>query len=276
VTAVTVRVAAAGLVAVAIAPCAVGAQSGPPPLVTDRPSFTSAARVVGPRTIQIESGVAVTRDSIDADLLGPIAFTTLEVPHALLRAGLSRRLEVRAAMIGWIRTGSDAPAAEPSSSLSNVDLAAEYQFAVQDGLGADLAVIAGVSVPTRHFGVRDHTLDPFAQLVWSRDLTAAIDLGGMFAWSLPTSASHRREAFAGSVVFGHGLGGAWSAFWEGVGGNQQHDEGRVTWTGNVGVLRAIGDDLQLDAFYGRGLNQAAADWTVGAGVSVRFRRAPRR
>jgi hypothetical protein len=219
----------------------------------------------------VESGVSITRDSSDVALVGPLEFTTLEMPNALLRVGLTPRLELRAAMTGWIRVTSNGPFAEPSSSLSTVDLAAEYQFATQAGLGADLAVIAGASVPTQHFGAGDNTVDPFAQFVWGRDLTATIDIGGMAAWSLPTSAGHRFESFSASVFFGHPLGGRWSAFWEAVAGYQDLDDDRVAWTGNFGVLRMIGHDVQLDAFVGRGLNRAAADWAVGAGVSFRFR-----
>ena len=153
-----------------------------------------------------------------------------------------------------------------------MDLAVEYQFAAQEGIGADLAVIAGVSVPTQDFGSADNTLDPFAQFVWSRDLTPSVDLGGMLAWSLPSSAGHRYESLSGSIVFGHPLGGRWSAFWEAVAGYQDLDDDRVAWTGNFGVLRTVGSDVQLDAYVGRGLNQAAGDWAVGAGVSFRFRR----
>src|SRR5688500_4343381 len=91
------------------------AQTSPPPLVTDRPSFTSAACVVGPGTVQLESGVSVTRDHLEVDGVGRVEFTTLELPNALLRAGLTRRLELRAAMIGWIRSTSDRPFADPTS-----------------------------------------------------------------------------------------------------------------------------------------------------------------
>ena len=98
----TTRIAAAGLVAMAMAPFPAGAQTDPPPLVTDRPSFTSAARVVGPGTVQLESGVGVVADQPGIDQAGPVEFTTLALPNALLRIGLTRRLELRAAMTGWI------------------------------------------------------------------------------------------------------------------------------------------------------------------------------
>ena len=159
--------------------------------------------------------------------------------------------------------------------LSTVDLAAEYQFARQEGLGVDLAVIAGVSVPTQDFGSGDNTLDPFAQFVWSRDLTDTVNLGGMAAWSLPSSAGHRLETFSASLVFGHPLGGPWSAFWEAVGGNQDTDDDKVAWTGNFGVQLAIGDDAQLDAFVGHGFNDGrptgpSAPASQCAGVSGVF------
>ena len=265
------RVAAVWLVAMSIAPPPGAAQNSPPPLVTDRPSFTSAARVVGPGTVQLESGVNVTRDHLVTDQVGRVEFTTLELPNALLRAGLTPRLELRAAMIGWIRSTTDRGFAEPASLLSTVDLAAEYQFARQEGLGVDLAAIAGVSVPTQDFGSGDNTLDPFAQFVWSRDLTDTVNLGGMAAWSLPSSAGHRLETFSASLVFGHPLGGPWSAFWEAVGGNQDTEGDKVAWTGNVGVQVAIGDDAQFDVFVGHGFNERAADWAVGTGLSVRWR-----
>ena len=174
-------------------------------------------------------------------------------------------------MIGWTRSTSNRGFADPASVLSTVDLAAEYQFARQEGLGVDLAVIAGVSVPTQDFGSGDNTLDPFSQFVWSRDLTDTVNLGGMAAWSLPSSAGHRLETFSGSIVFGHPLGGPWSAFWEAVAGNQDTDDDKAAWTGNFGVQLAVGDDAQLDAFVGRGLNDRAADWAFGAGLSVRWR-----
>jgi hypothetical protein len=260
------------LTTLVLLPGVCGAQPDPPALVTDRPSFTSAARVVGTRTIQVESGVSVTRDRLETDAIGPIEFTTLELPNALVRVGLTRRLELRAAMIGWIRTTIDRAFAEPASVLSTVDLAAEYQVAAQEGIGADLAVIAGVSVSTQDFAAGDHTIDPFAQFMWSRDLTGSVNVGGMFAWSLPSSAGHRLETFSGSVVFGHPLGGRWSAFWEAVGGNQDTEDAKLAWTGNFGVQLAVGDDVQFDAFVGRGLNEPAAGWAVGAGASDRFRR----
>jgi hypothetical protein len=261
-----IALATAAAAAIAVAPAV--AQSDPPPLITDRPSFTSAARVVGPRTLQIESGVSLTLDQRDVDPVGAVEFSSLELPNALVRLGLTPRLELRAAMIGWIRSSNDAPfATGASSALSTVDLAAEVQIATQQRLGIDFAAIGGASVPTQQFGSGDNTVDPFAQLVWGRDLTPTIDIGGMVAWSLPSSAGHRLETFSSSAFFGHPLGGAWSAFWELVGGNQDIDDGRVAWTGNFGVTRAIGVDKQLDAVISRGL-----DWAFGAGFSIRFRR----
>ena len=222
--------------------------------------------------MQLESGVSVTRDRLQLEAIGPIEFTTLEVPNALLRVGLTPRLELRAAMIGWTRTTTDRAFIETASAL--LDSRPRRRVPVRQ-TGAAWAPtwrsIAGVSVPTQDFGSGDNTVHPFTQLVWSRDLSHSLNLGGMFAWSLPSSAGHRLETFSGSVTFGHPLGGPWSAFWEAVGGNHDTDDDKVAWTGNFGVLLAVGDDLQFDAFVGHGLNDRAADWAIGTGVSVRWR-----
>ena len=68
--------------------------------------------------MQLESGVSVTRDHLAIDGVGRVEFTTLELPNALLRAGLTRRLELRAAMIGSIRSTTDRAFADPASVLS--------------------------------------------------------------------------------------------------------------------------------------------------------------
>ena len=220
--------------------------------------------------MQLESGVSVTRDHVAIDGAGRVEFTTLELPNALLRAGLTRRLELRAAMIGWIRSTSDRAFADPASVLSTVDLAAEYQVAAQEGLGVDLAVIAGVSVPTQDFGSGDNTLDPFAQFVWSRDLTDTVNLGGMAAWSLPhRPATAWRPSPAASCS---------AIRWAGPGARSGRRSAAIRtprttrWRGPAtSACWWPRTRRQLDGFVGHGFNDRAADWAVGVGLTVRWR-----
>jgi len=247
----------------------VAAQSDAP-INTDRPSFTSAPRVVGPGVVQIESGVVAGRDTVDE-----VTAQTLTAPDVLVRLGLTRRLELRAGTAGWIREDSGRPGQPATSSASDTAVALEYQLAFQEGVGLDLAVIAGTSVPTGG-AASTGTIDPFVRLVWNRALGAAASLGGTVNWSQPTvpgpSERERLRTLEASLVLGHGLGGSWSAFWEAVGRHEDLDADATSWFANAGLLKTFGADWQADAWLGRGLSETAADWAFGAGLSFRFRR----
>ena len=69
-----------------------------------------------------------------------------------------------------------------------------------------------------------------------------------------------------SVSLGHGLGGAWGAYWEAYGAVAN---GGCDCTLNTGVSRAIGANGQIDFGVGRGISGVAQDWFVGVGFAVR-------
>ncbi len=257
-----------GLLAAAVVLAGPGATAGQtlPPLVTDRPSFTSAPTVVGAGVVQIETGVTAERDSV-----GRETATRYSLPNTLVRMGMSRQVEFRIEAEGWIRTASGRAGRDAESSASDVALALEYQFASADRQGLDLAVIAGSSVPTGG-AASSGNADPFVRLVWGRPVGSAASVGGTFNWSAPSADSQRTRALDASLVLGHPLWGAWSAFWEGVIQHRDVETDAATWLANGGVQRALGTNLQLDAWVGRGLNDVASDWRVGAGASWRFRR----
>lgn len=255
-------IAAAVLLAMA---ATAAAQPATPVIVTDRPSFTNSPQVVGARMVQIEAGLAGLRDGTDAGTA-----TRTSAPNTLVRLGMSARVEFRLEMEGWIRASSGRPGRDAESSASDLALAAEYQIAHADGLGVDLAVIAGATLPTGG-AASSGNADPFARLVWNRPLGAA-SLGGTLNWSAPSASSERVRALDASLVLGTPLRGTWRAFWEGVVRHQDVDTDAVRWLANAGVLRAFGPNLQLDAWVGRGLNDAAPDWRFGVGLGYRIRR----
>jgi len=247
-----------------LAPLPARAQADPA-IVTDRPSFTNSPRVVGARTVQIEAGVAGARN----DLASGTA-TRATAPNLLVRLGMSRRLEVRIESEGWVRQSTGRSGQPATSAASDVALAAEYQFARADGVGADLAVIAGITLPTGGAFTSSGNADPFARLVWNRPVTGAVSLGGTLNWGRQSVFGDRVRTLDASLVLGHPLGGAWSVFWEGVVRHRDVDADTTTWLANAGVLRRLGAHLQVDAWVGRGLNDAADDWRAGTGVGWRF------
>lgn len=242
-----------------------GAQTTSTPIVTDRPSFTNSPVVVGSRVVQIESGLTSSQNNT-----GTGTATRTSAPNTLVRLGMSRRVEFRVEMEGWIRESSGRAGRSATSSASDVALAAEYQFARSDGLGVDLALIAGTTLPTGG-AASSGDADPFARLVWHRPFGRA-SLGGTFNWSAPSNDNERVRALDASLVVGHPLWGSWSAFWEGVVRHRNMENDAATWLANAGVLRRFGDNLQVDTWVGRGLNDTAPDWRFGVGVGYRFAR----
>jgi len=256
-------VAAAVLLAM---PDATTAQPAESPIVTDRPSFTSAPTVVGPRTVQVELGLTAARDSS-----GQGTATRTSAPNTLVRLGMTRRVEFRMEFEGWIRETSGRAGRDAVSSASDLALAAEYQVTRAAGQGVDLAVIAGVTLPTGGAASTGNA-DPFVRVVWNRPLAAATSVGGTLNWAAPSEDSERIRALDASLVVGTPLFGTWSAFWEGVVQHQDAADGTSAWLLNAGVLKGIGPNVQVDAWLGRGLTDLAADWRFGVGVSYRTRR----
>ncbi len=260
--------AAVVLVAVGCAEREAAAQSSGP-LVTDRPDFTEAPVVVGPKMVQFETGVLWGTEAAAG-----LTVKELSAPNLLLRLGMSERLELRVGMQGLVSDTSGRPNAEWRTSASNTDVGVKYQLARQEGLGLDLAVIAHVSMPTGG-GTSSGNADPAVKLAWGRALGWA-SVTGNFNWMSATTPDDERErVLDGSLSVGHALWGSWGAFWEAVVttvDTVDDADAPTTWTGNAGVTRLFGDNLQVDAYVGRGLNDAAQDWALGAGVSYRFHR----
>lgn len=242
------------------------AAQSPTPLVTDRPSFTEAPVVVGPKVVQFETGVLWGRETV-----GTSSAKELSAPNLRLRLGMSDRLELRIGTPGLVRDRSARPTSEWRNSATNTDLGVKYQLANQDGLGLDLVVIAEVSVPTGG-GTASSNADPKVRFGWGRTLGWA-SVTGNLNWSSATTPDDERErVLEGSVSVGHALWGSWGAFWEGVVTTVDDSGAPSDWVINAGVTRVVGRNLQLDVHAGRGLNESARDWALGAGVAYRFRR----
>ena len=236
------------------------------PIVTGRPSFTETPLVVAPKTVQFETGVLWGTEAAAG-----LTAKELSAPNLLLRLGVSDRLELRVGTQGVVRDRSGRPNAEWRTSASNTDLGVKYQMAHQAGFGLDLAVLALVSMPTGG-GTSSGNADPTVQLAWGRTLGGA-SVTGNFNWSAATTPDDERDrVLDGSVSVSHALWGSWRAFEEAVVTTVDDSGAPSAWTGNAGITRLVGDNLQLDVHLGRGLNDAAQDWALGAGVSYRFRR----
>lgn len=242
-----------------------GAQTDPP-FVVERPSFSTPPEVVGRGFWQIEAGVAWARDAAtDGD-----ALTTLTVPNSIVRLGVNRRLELRVATTGLVSTRLRDTR---ETSAADVEIGVKYQLASQAGAGLDLSIVPMISLPTGG-ATSSRNADPSVILTASRALGAA-GLNLNLKWTAPSvgdDASSRARALDWSAVLGFPLWRAWSAFVEGVARDVDTTDVPTQWIGNAGLGRQLGAHLLLDVYGGVGLNDAAPDWTLGAGLGWRFRR----
>jgi hypothetical protein len=234
-----------------------------PELVTDRPDITESSSVVGRGIWQLESGFSFERDGGRAD-----GARGLSAPMALVRLGLSDRLELRIGADGFVSSKSLAAGAPRISGLSDLDVGVKYVLADQARLGVDLAVIPFVSLPTGSRDVSSGGYDPTVKLTWARDLPRGFGLSG----NLNVNSTTDGERFTSREVMvslGHGLAGGWSGFWEAYGASALERGGSAAWLVDTGVTHPWGANAQFDVSVGRGLNAAAPNWFFGIGVSMR-------
>jgi len=245
-------------------PWAVAAQTRTPPEIEpDRPGLGESSGVVGRGVWELESGVSVERDGDATD-----GVRALSAPMALVRLGLSDRLELRMGADGFVSSKPVAAGASRTSGLSDLELGVKYVLADQAQLGVDLAVIPLVSLPVGSHDVSSGDCDPTVKLAWARQLPRGFDLSGNVNVNSTTDGERftSREVM---VSLAHGLPGGWSGFWEAYGASALARGGSAAWLVDTGVTHLWGANAQFDVSVGRGLNAAAPNWFVAMGVSMR-------
>jgi outer membrane putative beta-barrel porin/alpha-amylase len=258
------KAAAAGTTAPA-ATTAQGTENGLGELVTDRPDFTESTEVVGRGIAQLETGM-----SFESDGKGDARTRGYAAPEALLRIGLNRRTELRLGADGFVSetAGLDASAVQTTGG-SDFELAAKVKLATEKQLGFDLAVIPIVSLPVGSAPFSSGGVDPTVKVAMARALPAGFDLSGNVNVSSVTDGDARFTQTAWSASFGHDLVKGWGGYWELYGFSAVERGGSAAWTFNTGVSHLVGPNRQFDMSVGYGLTEAAPNWFVSAGFSIR-------
>jgi hypothetical protein len=235
------------------------AQGTAPELITDRPDFTESSEVVGSGVVQIESGLTFEQTDEIAK--------QVTAPQLLVRVGIGPRFELRFAGDGFVSQSVETPGGvERSGGHSDAEIGAKFKLFDAAMVGFDMAVIPFLSLPTASDGFGTNGYDPGFKLTVARELVRGFGLSGNFNAASVTSQAGRAWEREASVSLGHGLGGAWGAYWETYG--SFHD-GDCDCTVNTGVTRALGVNGQVDVEVGRGVSGQAQDWFVGVGFAVR-------
>lgn len=255
----------------------------PGPIVTDRPDQTESAESVPSGFLQLELGWTYALDREDG-----IEVRTHAVPGALLRIGLGSGLEARIGFAGWISQDQDGTGPlrgrgfdESATGHGDADLGFKWEISELESDGTRVALLGGISLPIGDEGFGSERVDPAFRLAILNELSDRVSLGynAGVQWETvdgsSTTAADALDTQADllyTVAIGFGLTERLGAFVEGFGflGLIEDRPDRHSVDGGFTLL--LSETIQLDASAGLGLNAAADDWFVSAGVSSRFPR----
>ncbi len=227
-------------------------------LVTDRPDFTESALSVERGWMQLEGGATRTEAGSDREW---------SLGELLLRIGLSERVELRLEPGSYLE--GDGPGAEISGwEDASVGAKVELASATEGGL-PDLALIAGLSLPTGEEGVGNDDPHPEVVLAASWDLAPRLGLGANVG--VGESEEDGRDFLEGkaSLALGIDVADDWGAFVEAFALYPESSGGEESHFLDAGLTWLVTPDLQLDLRAGRGLDAEEATF-VGAGLAVRW------
>jgi hypothetical protein len=244
----------------AVALAATAAAQDPEPLVGDRPDFTESATTITPGRIQLEAGFS--QANVEESRL-----TTLG--ELLLRFGLGKNTE------GRLTLGSFAWLSEPGSKsdgLTDIALGVKQRFFLNDGLVPETALLITVTLPTGADGVTFEELQALFTGAFAWELSSIFNLGANLGYSHAYSPTFRDRfhSWWGSLALGAGVTERLGVFVEAFGYNREEKEGDANGYGDAGITYLLGEDLQLDARVGTGLNGNDNEWFWGVGVVWRF------
>ncbi len=227
---------------------------------TGRPSFGTGTTAVPVGRLQIETGVLFTRDGDD---------DSIALPNLLLRYGVHDRVEVRFGTSGIADALGDDR--DFGDQLGDIRVGAKFEVFIpgenDPAWLPKVAVQPSLKLPTGSAGASDQ-IDPAVQVAasWSiNNETGLLFNADLFTNSIETDTSTR---FSASLLVARDLSEDWAVFGELI--QNVDDTFSDTTVFDAGVLYLLRDNLQLDAFVGVGLNDAADDVFVGGGVAFRI------
>lgn len=238
------------------------------PLQTDRPNFTSTAVTVGKGVTQIESGYTYLDDKSGGQQVSYQSFGEF-----LLRRGIvADWLEFRIAFSPLQQ--SIAIGSFQNNTAGSDDLYTALQIALtpQKGFLPEMAVIVQMSLPTGSPAFTSHRVDPGLNWIYAWELNdfisiAASTQGNRSIDDTGQSYLEIAQSFNINYTLTEQLG-TFSEWFVLIpsGANTAQKEHYF----DAGFTYLINNNLQFDISAGVGLNEAAINYFVGAGVSIRF------
>ncbi|MDE2805244.1 MAG: transporter [Gemmatimonadota bacterium] len=238
-------------------------------LVADRPDFTEATSTVGLGVFQLELGY-----TLGSDTDGGTTTRVHSYGEPLLRVGVFvERLELRVGTSVTTEVVDASATGVATSGLEDLYVGAKIALSGQRGVLPATAILPQVTVATGSSAFSAGRTLPGINILYSWELSETLSLAGSTQVNAAVGdMDEDYREWAQSLSWGiatgqrSGIYAEWYAFLPtGLdGGETQHYvNSGLTWLAN--------DDLQWDFRFGMGLNAAAEDMYVGAGVVMRVR-----
>ena len=251
-----------------------GAQEEPD-LVTDRPDQTESAVVVPAGRVQIETGWLETESVADG-----LEITTTEAPGTLVRIGLAKRWELRLGWSGRVDLDVEGLGLAGGRAIdAHGDASVGFKVRLRDQNVAipEMAILVDASLPVGDDAVTSDRVDPSVLVSMANEFNDRLALGynlGVARESGPGGSGgvETETVVRHSCALGIGLAPRVGAFVELFGTLAASSGATDTFSADAGLTFLVRPNLQLDVAAGVGLNSAADDRFVLAGLTWRLPR----
>jgi hypothetical protein len=236
------------------------------PLEANRPGRADPPTVLAPGVAHIEGGFSFERETE-----GEPDTDTLTLPEIELRLGVYERLELQLFAEGLVQEWDDG--AGNRTGGSDLELDARVRLWEQAGWRPATAVDFGVSFPTGSGFATSDGFDPEGEILYAWDFAERWNLNGNFDFASETQGdddSSRHFVYRPELALGLTISDRLGSFVEYYGVIEESAADQHSVDGGVTFL--LSEDLQLDISAGAGLNDAAPDFFVAAGVAWRLPR----
>ncbi len=234
------------------------------PLVTDRPDFTEASSTVGRRVLQIESGYTYSYNND-----GSSQTIGHSYPESLFRYGiLADWLELRLAT-NFTNTRFESLS---EFGMNDLYLGVKLGLTPQEGVLPEMALVPQMTVPTGADKLSSDQVLPGLNWLYGWDVTDLISTAGstQFNRDVDGQTNQGYTKWAQSWTIGYTLAEKWGGYteWFAIFPTSADTE-KPQYYFDGGLTYRFTNDIQWDIRSGVGLNEAADDYFVGSGLSIR-------
>ncbi|MCH8053744.1 MAG: transporter [Planctomycetes bacterium] len=238
--------------------------------MTDRPDFTEASSTVGRGVTQIEFGYTYTYNADDGT-----SERGQSIGEPLLRYGIfADWLELRIGLLPVEERITAGGRTNSTAGTEDLYLGLKIGLTPQEGILPEMALIPQMTVPTGSNAFTNDEALPGVNWIYSWEINDVLSTAGSTQINrrvdgmTRNSYSEIAQSWTVAVSLTDNMG-AYTEWFALIPHSADTDLTQHFFNGGFTYL--ISDDIQFDIRAGVGLNDAAADYFLGTGLSVRFK-----